>query len=298
MGKVSKTSRRNIREQIIRRLEILGLVATGKNIYTIGRFADLFAIDEESIKKDLAYLRSLGIAIHQVRSKGIRIDEAPSSEILSYLLSEYLAFTRSNEVDEKSILRLLHGNSGVVFGRIVSLQCSINNKKKIEIDYSGKWFTVNPLLLFEREGLWRLLAEEGELIRQFILKKIVDIKEKGERFKRPSKTEIESLFSHSWQSWIGKDRIRVKLLLNDWWAERLDAYPVVKDQRITKNAEGKYVFEGSVNSIMELARWVVARGGDVVALEPKELRRKVRKYSENSLEKHSDKLKPPNVLKY
>jgi hypothetical protein len=38
-------------------------------------------------------------------------------------------------------------------------------------------------------------------------------------------------------------------VLSDWWAERLNAYSVVKDQRITKNADGKYMFEGSVNSI-------------------------------------------------
>jgi predicted DNA-binding transcriptional regulator YafY len=267
-------------------LEILGLVASGKKKYGIGDLAELFKIDEESIKKDLAYLRSQGVPINQVRSRGIRIDGSLIGDNLSYLLSEYLALTRNENLDEKQLHRLLHGNPGRVFGDLVLIQRSIRAKKSIDIRYEKRKTSIGPLLLFEREGLWRLLAIDGEIVRQFILKKITEVGETNKPFKRPSKSEIESLFSHSWQSWIGKDRIRVKLLLSDWWAERLDAYPVVKDQRISKHVDGKYIFEGSVNSIMELARWVVARGGEVVALEPKELVEAVRIFSENCLKKH------------
>ena len=58
--------------------------------------------------------------------------------------------------------------------------------------------------------------------------------------------------------------------------DRLSANPVVEDQVITKQDNGEYYFGGTVNSLEEVARWIMATAGDVVAIEPPQLKKQVK----------------------
>ena len=255
----------DIRTQFIRRIELLGMVILERGKHSIGDFANVFGVDEESIKKDLSFLRSLGISIHQVRSRGIQLNQAPTVELLAGLLHQYLAFTRIETEGERSVLRVLHKSPFNTYGMIVCLQRAVREVKKVKIQYkpSGakteKSYRIEPLLLFEREEIWRLLAGVDGTLEQFIVAKISDVEQLNEKFKRPPKSEIDSVFQQSWNTWIGKDRLPVKLKLSEYWADRFTTHPIVKGQKIYKNDSGEFIMEATVNSMMELARWIVAR---------------------------------------
>ena len=62
--------------------------------------------------------------------------------------------------------------------------------------------------------------------------------------------------------------------------DRLSANPVVEDQEIVKHNNGDYYFSGTVNSLEEVARWILATAGDVVAVEPPQLKEHVKKLFE------------------
>jgi predicted DNA-binding transcriptional regulator YafY len=50
---------------------------------------------------------------------------------------------------------------------------------------------------------------------------------------------------------------------------------MIETQTLTENPDGSIVFEATVNSLKEVASWVITKGEGVEVLEPDELRRSV-----------------------
>lgn len=277
-----------------RRIEIVGMVALNSNLYTIGDFADIFDVDEEMLKKDLNALRSEGIAIHQMRKQGIAITNDINPDRLNYYLHHYFLLCETATKRDPLLSQMVKQNGLFTVGLIVALQRGIRERRKIEFQYRTtkdavmRTHLVEPLMLFQREGLWRLLAQVDGKILQFHIAKIVSIHSTNTKFTPPSQQIIDDHFKFSWDTWLSGDKIPVKLKLTDFWAERLSSRPAVDDQMITQMGKDNHIFEGTVNSIEELARWIIGRSGEVVALSPEVLRKKVRKYALQCIEKHKE----------
>ena len=273
---------KNSRDQILRRVEIIGMAAAEPGRYTLEDLSNLFEVDEETLKKDMQIIRSLGIDIHKPKKSGLIIDGQPRLDILTEQLFHYLAMTHADEKSERFLEKLVQKQKLSAVCMKVTIQQAIFQRKIIRLKYKqsdGKGYKeleVGPLRLFFRAGMWRLLGSSGGGIIQLHLAKIKSVERSNTTFKRPQEYDIDNMFRFSWDTWTGVERIPVKLKINEWWSDRLSANPVVEDQQITKQDNGEFYFTGTVNSLEEVARWIMATGGEVVVVEPALLKKQVK----------------------
>ncbi|MBM4166561.1 MAG: WYL domain-containing protein, partial [Ignavibacteria bacterium] len=132
-------------------------------------------------------------------------------------------------------------------------------------------------------GFWRLLGEHHSNIKQFHLDKLSNIQVTEKKFKKIPLNELEALFRFSWRSWIGKEKFTVKLQISKWWEKILKPRQLMETQLISENKDGSIVLEITVNSLEEIASWIVSRGEGVKVLEPRELKERVINLAEETL---------------
>ena len=266
-----------------RQIEILGICLSGnvfpKPIRTFD-LADYFRVEELTIKRDLQDLRSYGIDIHSRKKDGVCISSELPRKMLMDIILHYAGFNHNDYAPDKSTSLLVEKRGIGALNTLVTLQLCIDTCETALIDYNkigasierGK--EIEPLLIYQSEGSWRLLAGSQGKLKQYIIDKIVSVKSTGRKFEKGGYSFSE-LFDHSWKSWLGTDKFRVKLWLSPYWAERVRPRMLINEQRITKNDDGSIIFECTVNSLNEIAGWIVGRGEGVKVLEPPELKDQV-----------------------
>jgi predicted DNA-binding transcriptional regulator YafY len=153
-------------------------------------------------------------------------------------------------------------------------------KDDVEVERARE---IQPLLIFSSERYWRVLAVNGGRIKQYILNKIMDVRPTTRHFKKVPQEQIDRMFEHSFKSWIGTDKFAVKIRLSKVWADRLKPRWMMETEEITKNSDGSVDFSTTVNSLEEVASWVVSRGGGVTALEPPRLKEMVVELAKGAL---------------
>ena len=82
-------------------------------------------------------------------------------------------------------------------------------------------------------------------------------------FTRVSQKVIDDMFRHSFRSWIGTETHEVRIELSPLWARRIKPRQLFDSQIVEKRDDGSIVFETIVNSLEEIASWVVSRGAGV-----------------------------------
>jgi predicted DNA-binding transcriptional regulator YafY len=117
-----------------------------------------------------------------------------------------------------------------------------------------------------------LLADHDVIVKQYLLTKTVAATPTDDNFRPISQEKIEQLFRYSFGSWTGTEKHRVRLRLSSQWVTRLHGRQGLLFDEIRQEAGGRFVAEGSVNSLEELARWVVGMGKGIVVEAPQELR--------------------------
>lgn len=274
-----------------RQIEILGLALSPQE--EVGRdtvdLAIFFGVDEITIKRDLRELRSLGIPIHSVKKKGICLDAGPGSGDVASIILQYAGLCYSqNHVLDKPTALLVTKSGAKSLSNITLLQVCADRNLKAEIRYNiegKKAYSVKimPLLIFQNEGSWRVLAQDGARVKQFLLEKILDVKVTREKFEKVKEISEDNLFGNTWKTWIGSKNIQVKLHMNKLWADRIKPRLLIANQKITPQDDGSIIFEASVNSLDEIAGWIVCRGHGIKVLEPRELRDKVIEIAEGVL---------------
>ena len=91
------------------------------------------------------------------------------------------------------------------------------------------------------------------------------------------------MFRHSFRSWVGTEEHRIRLRLSPLWAQRVKPRQLLETERITEEPDGSVVIEAIVNSLGEVASWVVSRGEGVTVLEPDALREEVLRIARGTL---------------
>ncbi len=265
-----------------RQIEILGLCLSDTFPRPIVTFdlAEYFNVEELTIKRDLQELRANGINIHSKKKTGICIDSSLPKETLIEIIFYYTSLNHKDNALDKSTLLLVEKRGESALSNIVMLQFCINNSEAVTIDYNkmgskiDKDKQVEPLLIFQNEGSWRLLAGSEGIMKQFHIDKIISVKKSGIKFDKTI-YKFSDLFKYSWKSWLGDAKYEIKLLLSPIWAERIKPKILVADQKITKHPDGTINFECTVNSLNEIASWIVSRGEGVKVIEPEELKNMV-----------------------
>lgn len=280
----------HLQTKIKRQIELIGLACDAQRSPSIGELAYLYGCEELTIKRDMGELRThLGISIHSYGENGVRIDVPLNNQKLRELIVQYLGICAANSNVDKATALLVRKHKEKALNMVIVLQRSIEARTKVVIDYQKKADNLEldrliaPQVIFQSEGLWRLLADHDGIIKQYHLNKVKRIRATDESFVPLSATKISAMFRHSFRSWIGDEQHRVRLHLDQTWAERIKPQLLVETQVITTEHDGSVVLEVLVNSLEEIASWVVSRGRGVTVLEPIELRDRVIELAKGAL---------------
>ncbi len=267
------------REKLKRQIEILGL-CINSSIYKTFDLADLFKVEELTIKRDLKDLRSMGIDIHSKKNEGVCLSHDIDKKLLIEMIRHYMEISNLSMTVDKATEFIVERQSQNALKIFVNLQVCIDNCQIAYIDYnkdgneieSNK--RVEPILIYQSEENWRLLAQENSVIKQYFIYKIENVKISATKFNRISREEFLELFKYSWKSWLGSEKFNVKLHLSEEWTNRLISKIFINNQKIT-NLENGCLLEITVNTLNEIASWIVSRGEGVTVLEPAELKEQV-----------------------
>ena len=282
------------RNKLKRQLEIVGICLSQNYPGHLSTFdlADMFGVEELTIKRDLKDLRSEGIDIHSVRGKGVRLTSNLTDERLRELIQQYTALAISFEAVDKSTGLMVNRLSEKALANMIILEMCIETRTRVLIDYEKESEGVDfrrevaPHRIFQRDNYWRVLAVENGVLKQFHLNKIVDAKATSFQFEPLPDEKIDELFKYSWRSWLGDERYNIKLKLSHLWADRLLPKQLMEHEKITIMKDGVGLYETTVNTLDEIAGWVVSRGSGVTVLEPEELRERVIKLAKESIQNY------------
>lgn len=270
-----------IQTKVKRQIEILGLALENSDGLKDSDFAVLYKRDIPTIKRDMQELRRCGVDVHSQKKRGICVAGNIHPSVLKELIAQYLGIcTAAGETDRATAL-LVRKLKARALSHVVTLQRCIEQSVIAFVDYekeAGDVETqreIGPLLLFSRDGSWRVLAMNDGVVKQYIVNKLLRIKPSSRKFKPVPRAEIDEMFRHSFRSWLSKEKHQIKIRLSREWASRIKPRQLMEVQMITEEADGSVIFESTVNSLNEVAGWVVSRGEGVQVLEPAELRQKV-----------------------
>ena len=267
--------------KIKRQIEILGYAADPDSQRTPVDIADQYQCEELTIQRDLNDLRKHGIDVHSRKKEGIHLAQPMQNKTLKELIVQYLGLCAPAAVVDKGTSLLVKRWKSKALLNIVLLQRSIEQRRVIIIDYEKEAgvfdlrCSIYPLLIFQSEGSWRVLAQHEDRMKQYHLNKIVSLTPTSKQFPQVPQDQIDEMFRYSFRSWLGKDQYQVRIKLMKPWSERIKPRQLMESQIITEDADGTVIFEATVNSLDEIASWVVSRGEGVIVLEPDELRQKV-----------------------
>ncbi len=263
-----------------RQIEILGFAI--KNTESLGttELAWMYGVERLTIKRDLQELRSHGIDIHSEGKRGVGLSRKIDASRVPRLVSSYLALSSvGTSVDKASVL--LTKKLGMEsLSTAVTLQRCIENTEKAKIGYESVRrqelldFTVEPLQIFQADALWRLLAGHQGIVKQFLMTKILSVIPIGEAFTRPGDERIEEMFRHSFLTWTGGEKHQVRLQLSRALARHLRSRQLAFFDTVVEQEDGSVDVSGVVNSLDELAAWVVGKGAGIRVLAPRQLKEK------------------------
>ncbi len=283
------------KNKLKRQVEIVGLCLSQTHPSPFNTFdlADFFKVEELTIKRDLKELRNSGIDIHSEKRRGICLLKLVDRSKLMELIHQYSALSFTNNVADKSTSLLVNKLGEKSLANIVILQLCIELNHVAVIDYEKESEElefrreINPVLLFERENYWRVLAMQDGKLKQFHLNKIIEARMSDKTFNPVPKEKIEDVFKYSWRSWLGTEKYFIKLKLSSQWAARLVPKQLMETEEIIENEDGSVIFEATVNSLDEVASWIVSRGKGVMVLEPTELKQKVINLAKDTLDNYN-----------
>lgn len=265
-----------------RQIEILGIcLAQNYDYKTVSDLAELFSVEELTIKRDLNDLRTAGLMIHSAKGKGVIVDKKPSSEKIRELIKQYSALISSGSFVEKSTALLVTRLKEEALANMVTLQMCIDKSQMAIIDYEKdadvyeRSVEISPLLIFQTDNYWRLLTMNDGRIKQFLMNKIIHAKTSPRTFKPVSKEKIDDVFKYSFRSWLGEDTYTIKLSFSSYWADRLKPKQLLDSETFSVQADGSIEYTATVNSLEEIAGWIVTRGEGVKVIDPPELKDKV-----------------------
>jgi len=278
-----------LQTKIKRQISIIGIALQNDKHLKPVDLAEMFDCEELTIKRDLQELRAAGYDIHSEKKCGVCFETKPGSRALKEAILQYYGLNYSETAVDKATALLVKRLKDKSLAFFVTLQRCIDENRIAIIDYIKqegeieKNREIQPLIIFQSEGYYRVLAKHDHSFKQYHLNKLLNVSITDRTFKRVPKEEIDELFAGSFRSWIGTERHTVKIHFSKIWAERLKPRQLMESQIITENSDGSVVYEMVVNSLSEIASWVASRGEGVNVLEPKELRDKVIEIAKGTL---------------
>ena len=118
-----------------RQIEILGLVISKPAFYKTFDLADIFNCDDITIKRDLRELRSLGIDIHSISKKGIKVENELPEILLEQFILQYSIYTSIQKEFNKANHFLVDRINHNALAYLTLLQMSIDKNNLLQYLY-------------------------------------------------------------------------------------------------------------------------------------------------------------------
>jgi len=285
---------KDLKVKIKRQTEILGLVLANPGKYQLYDFEEMYSVNDLTIKRDLQELRSFGIDIHSEGRKGINISAKIPSETLKAIIPQYIGIAVHQSSYDKATNLFVTKLGSKSLSILTQLQICIDQNFQIKIVYQKpeekitEERVLEPYCIFQGEKNWRLLAGHNGSIKQFLLNNIKSIQQLEKKFKPISQKQIDEVFNTSFRCWLGSERYTVKLKFLPPWPDRIKPRQLMEMEKVTEEADGSIIYETVVNSLNEIAGWIVSRGEGVVVLEPEKLRTIVVQTAKDVLKNYDD----------
>lgn len=269
---------KDLKVKIKRQTEILGLVLANPGKYQIYDFEELYGVNDLTIKRDLQELRSLGIDIHSEGKKGINVYSKIPNEVLKGIIPQYIGIAVNQSSYDQATNLIISKLGPRSISTLTQLQICIDQNYMVKLTYQKpeEKLTderiVEPYCIFQGEKNWRLLANHNGTVKQFLLNNIKSVEKLNKKFKPVTQKQIDQIFSTSFKCWLGDERYKVKLKFLPPWPDRIKPKQLMEMEKVTEEPDGSMIYETVVNSLNEIASWIVSRGEGVVVLEPEKLR--------------------------
>jgi len=267
-----------LQTKIKRQIEILGIAVDNAQAWKPVDLSELYGCEELTIKRDLQELRSYGFDLHSEKKGVVKLGTPLEPRQIKELLVQYIGLSNSDYAIDRATTLMVKKLREKSLSNVVILQHCIDQNLVASIDYQKEADElesdrkIHPLLIFQSDGYWRVLAVNEGKVKQYHLIKILAVRATDRKFKRVPREQIDELFRFSFKSWIGAERHRVKIKLSPLWADRVRPQLMIETQSLTNGLDGTVVFEATVNSLLEVASWVATKGAGVEVLEPAQLR--------------------------
>jgi predicted DNA-binding transcriptional regulator YafY len=275
-----------------RQIEIAALTTAYPCKFSTQDMEDMFECNSVTIQRDLSTLRKRGVDIHSVPNEGLKVTSPLQEDTVNELIDDYVYVGVPTALSQKSNHFLTTVLKEKSFSFLALLNMACREKIEIKIKYkktAEKRLTdkrLQPLLLFERENEWRLLAKEADKVKQFLLSKITAIEMTEKNFTIPEELNAQLLLDNSFGAWTSHENHKVKLMFTPQWIASGKIPLLMEKQTIDYQKDGLVMVSFCVNSLEDVARWVAGRGGEVIAQEPEELISLVTKISKNNIIAH------------
>src|SRR5437870_7582734 len=117
----------DLKNKLKRQIEILGIILSQNYGPVLKTFdlAEMFEVEELTIKRDLQELRAWGIPIHSEKRYGVSIYGVLNERKLRELIQQYSAITSAESVVEKSTSLLVKRLGEKALANIITLQMCI-----------------------------------------------------------------------------------------------------------------------------------------------------------------------------
>ena len=283
---------KNIEEsknKIKRQIELLGLSLS--NNYSKQDLIEFLKYSGSTLKRDLCDLRSEAVDIHSSKNKIKITDNNINQERILFFLKSYLLYTYAENESDKSVHSLVANFGKQALINTVLLQKSIESGLKVEIGYrlSDKLsisIRLAPLRFFLADGEWRLLAVDIDTVKQYLLSKIISVRNIGIPFQKRDYDFYNDFLKFSFNCWLNDKRYDVELKVSEpLYLKLTNRFPDAMEKQ--KKPVGKdNNIKLTVNSLDEIAEWIAGKGSDVKVIKPPELKVKVISLAKKTLKNY------------
>lgn len=154
--------------------------------------AELFGVEELTIKRDLQELRSMGIDIHSQRGQGIHILRPLTAEKIQILVHQYFAFCNEQSFWDSTMTRFIYKLRMHPLRLLVSIQRGIESGTALDIKFTDndsvqtRHSVLNPVRILRTANQWFVMSYTEAQFKLIELHSITDATPTTHKFEKSS----------------------------------------------------------------------------------------------------------------
>ena len=172
-------------------------------------------------------------------------------------------------------------------------------ERRIEITYKRpnvevlKTYPVSPIgIVFRNESVYLVgIAKDYEESTQFHLSRIINARLLNEKFNLSDHQTLQTLINRNEFAYPvddGPELINLELLLNEYYAQRLQETPLSENQSVKIRKNGWFHLRAKVPNTHDLRIWILGLGNSVEVIKPSFLRTEFKEHALELMQRYCD----------